>query len=653
MLVQAIVRHRGTGRIRLPGEVYGLDPATARALTQSGLVIPVGDEDAPDWWALPDRELRITRSAPAGRPVVACLSIWNDRAALELTWPTWAPYVDAVVVFDGPYRAVSATAGSTDGLTDWLAQQDGAPPVSVHTEVWADQRAKRSQMLQAAVEAHGDCYLFIVDADEFVANPTALRTLPDLDVGWVTVTNPTIYRRRYGQPRVIRAMPDLTYRGRHHWLYAGDRLLATHQYGGPGVLHRLTGVGLNNSRGLRRSPERKAAKQKSLAVQFVPEAEAVTSEWGAASDRATGAREALHVMQVGAFDAGMVGYRLHTGINTATPHASVLATMHATNPFQAPVQYDLAADLMMCQRLFDEADVVHCHLDYRMLGWLERLGRVKDGKWVVIHHHGTMYRKKPGPAYCNSVDGSYAGLRLVSNLELLQYGDGLHWLPNPMPVAEYRRIRAGVTPHGTGTFRVAHSPSKRELKGTEAFLAACNRLHARGVPVEPVLIERLSHAESLAVKATCDAAFDSFWLGMQCSGLESAAMGLPVIAGDFDQRAGYEAHGLAVPYTVANDEDALVEALERLAMDRAYREAEAARVAAHVTDWHDEARVALRYLDLLDRAFHWRERMRVGTKRIEVAPDPETPKRRRPRTPKRAVPEIIERPEPLTNEAAA
>lgn len=651
MLVHALVRHRGTGRTREPGEVYGLDPQTARVLVRAGFVALVAEGDAPDWWALPGRELRITRAVSAGRPVVACLSIWNNLPALELTWGTWAPFVDAVVVFDGPYQGASEVRGSTDGLGDWLATREG-PPITVTTAVWPDQRAKRSALLQAAAAAHGDCYLFIVDADEFVANPEALRDLPDLDVGWVTVTNPTIYTRRYSQPRVVRAMPDLAYRGRHHWLYAGDQLLATHQYGGPGVLHRLTGVGLTNSRGLRRSAERTAATQRARAVQSIPEGQAVTSPWGAASDQATGAREALRVMQVGTFDAGLVAYRLHTGINTATPHASVLATMHAQNPFGAPVQYDLGADLVMCQRLFDEADVVHCHLDYRMLGWLERLGRVTD-KWVVIHHHGTIYRTKPGPAHCNSVDRSYAGLRLVSNVELLQYGDGLHWLPNPMPVAEYRRVRAGVTPHGTGTFRVSHSPSKRELKGTKAFLAACDRLHARGVPVEPVLIERLPHAESLAIKATCDAAFDSFWLGMQCSGLEAAAMGMPVVAGDVDQRAGYEAHGLAVPYTVANDEDALVEALERLAMDRAYRDAEAARVAAFVTDWHDEARVALRYLDLLDTAFQWRERMRVGSTRIEVAPEPETPKRKRPRTPKRAVPDVIEPPVPLTNEGAA
>jgi hypothetical protein len=127
-----------------------------------------------------------------------------------------------------------------------------------------------------------------------------------------------------------------------------------------------------------------------------------------------------------------------------------------------------------------------------------------------------------------------------------------------------------------------------------------------------VLIEGMTHAQSVATKATCDAVFDSFWLGIQCSGLEGAAMGLPVIAGDAFTAGKYREIVGHVPYTYADDEATLTEALERLAVDAEWRRGEAERVATYCEAWHDEAAVALRYLDLLDLAFNWRQVMAGG-----------------------------------------
>jgi glycosyltransferase involved in cell wall biosynthesis len=255
--------------------------------------------------------------------------------------------------------------------------------------------------------------------------------------------------------------------------------------------------------------------------------------------------------------------------------------------------------------LAKEADVMHVHLDYAAM----RLVADTRHPRTVIHHHGSMYRKNW--ALMNAVDADYAGLRLVSNLELTQYGDGLKFLPNTMPVARYRRLRSQLaTPHDG--FRVAHSPSRRDYKGTEVFLQVCERLRAKGLPVEPVLIENRSHKDSLALKATCDAAFDSFWLGIQCSGLEAAAMGLPVIAGDGFVAGKYCDWLGGVPYTFADNATQLEEALAQLVTDEAFRAREAARVHAYTVHHHDDAAVALRYLDLLDEAFQWRTTLRVA-----------------------------------------
>src|SRR5574340_745955 len=102
--------------------------------------------------------------------------------------------------------------------------------------------------------------------------------------------------------------------------------------------------------------------------------------------------------------------------------------------------------------------------------------------------------------------------------------------------------------------------------------------------------------------ATCDILFDSFWLGIQGSGLEAAAMGLPVVAGDADVAALYKQHVGEVPYTVALDELQLQRQLERLAVDAEYRASEAARAHAYVLAVHDYAAVGARYEAMLAAA---------------------------------------------------
>ncbi|KKW05440.1 MAG: hypothetical protein UY40_C0020G0017 [candidate division CPR1 bacterium GW2011_GWC1_49_13] len=221
---------------------------------------------------------------------------------------------------------------------------------------------------------------------------------------------------------------------------------------------------------------------------------------------------------------------------------------------------------------------------------------------VVIHHHGTLFRKMSD--WFNLADPTLARLRLISNFELRRYGDGLRWLPNPIPVAEYRALRS-LYFQPSPCVRIGHSPSKRELKGTETFLAAVETMRRVGLAVEPVLIENQPHGEALRLKASCDLFFDSFDLGLQCSGLEAGAMGIPVLAGDEYVRAEYEREVGSVPYVFVTPET-LADAMIDLAQHEEERQGAAERLASYVTEYHDEAAVALRYLDLLDEAFRWR-----------------------------------------------
>lgn len=548
-----------------------------------------------EWPAMAGRELGSEQldHTPAGYRVVACLNVWNDRAALEQTLPTWIDHVDHVIAIDGAYGPFESL--SDDGTAEFLKS---FPKVAFWHGTRMSQVEKRSQFFELTGE--GDL-LLVVDADEMLHGPlNALRSESRLDVGWVRVSGP-LYQRPYGQPRVFRWQPNLHYRGRHHWIYTGDRLLATHQYGGIGFEHRLVSLSIENRRGLGHAIDRADAKQQHASRQLAAEAKLIAAPHTAMSDAKLGRRESLRIVMAAMRDDGLAPSRLHTALNRTTPHSSLLFKAEP-GPFGVPEGYS-TKDRALFEKALVDADIVHCHVSF-----LNTTAVTTKRQAVVIHHHGTHFRRHVGQLTAEA--NNRGALVLVSNLELLTYAPDAEFLPNTVPVARYRRlvndIRRWRVNDATDSFRVAHSPSRREKKGTAEFLRACERLKARGYPITPVLIEQQPHSVSLAVKAACDAAFDSFWLGMQCSGIESAAMGLPVIAGDAQvaerhcQRYGY------VPYTFANTEEELEHQLAKLMDDSEYRAAEATRVADHVLEHHDESAVALRYLDLLDQSFGWR-----------------------------------------------
>jgi hypothetical protein len=600
--VKALKAHRHSGVTYGPGAEYTIPRHKLVAYAGRGWVRLV--ESSLSWHDLPGRELRITPTGVHPPPVVACCCIWDHANAFAVALPTWLPGIDALVVADGPYRDTGHRGPSSDHLRDVLAKC----PVPVH-EVpwdkvcWSDQPTKRTALLKEASRLYPNATLVILDADELLSHAQVLREF-GADVGWVQVTSP-LYNRPADQPRLFRAHPELHYDQRHHWLYRGDQFLASHQYGGTGVLHQLVPVHLHNERNMGLSQSRLQAKHRYSASRSLRESGARVSPQTAKSDQSLTGRETLRILQVANYDVGLVIYRLHTAINCTTPHASVFGVQRSMNPFHVPSQYqtDNRDGRVKLQELARDADVVHCHLNYFPIQQL----RLPGGKPIVIHHHGTMFRRSPSTWASRD---RQAALRLVSNLELLQYGTDLHWLPNPMPVAEYRRLRKGYVPGPV--FRLGHSPSRRLRKATDVLIAVVKELQKQGLKIELVLMEGMRHEQVIRTKATCDALFDSFSLGIQCSGLEAAAMEMPVIAGDSHVAKEYRERLGAVPYTYANEANELKDVIERLVTDQDYRQAEAARVSTYCVTFHDEAAVALRYLDLLDNAISWRSGHKMG-----------------------------------------
>lgn len=225
--------------------------------------------------------------------------------------------------------------------------------------------------------------------------------------------------------------------------------------------------------------------------------------------------------------------------------------------------------------LWAAADVVHLHTSYRTERHFLHLGR----KPYVLHHHGTHYRVNYGRL--NREVNRRRAHAVVSTLDLLQYGPDLTWSPaahNLEHLATLRQPR-------TGPLRIGHAPTNREIKSTDAFLRAVEKL-AETEDVEPVVIENATWADCLAIKGTCDIYFDQVQLGYGNNAIEAWAMGIPVVCGAEDstleemtQRFG------SLPFKLA-DEGSIYAALLDLC-DPVIRTDYARRGLAHARQWHD------------------------------------------------------------------
>lgn len=160
------------------------------------------------------------------------------------------------------------------------------------------------------------------------------------------------------------------------------------------------------------------------------------------------------------------------------------------------------------------ANVVHLH------NTLRTASMFTSPKPVVLHHHGTNFRANAEPLAAQLA--AIGGRAVVSTLDLLDYGDELTWIPQSHDLDALEQLRAPQT----GRLRIGHAPTERGIKDTDAFMVACAKLN-----VEPVLIERKSWRECLAIKGTCDILYDQVILGYGNNAVEAWAMGIPVIAG--------------------------------------------------------------------------------------------------------------------------
>ena len=227
-----------------------------------------------------------------------------------------------------------------------------------------------------------------------------------------------------------------------------------------------------------------------------------------------------------------------------------------------------------------------------------------SGKAVVHHHHGHPDFRAHPEKYREKYRRLGRRNLLVSTPDLLRKLPEAKWQPNLVPVDDPAYTPDAVTPaFWEGTFRLSHSPTRRDLKNTDELLTVVNDLSASGVPVELDLIDNAPHAVCLERKRCAHACFDHMQGYYGMSSLEALSLGRAVIAGldDWNLATIRTFVGDApLPWRIARDARELRQRLVELAQDPARRrETGAASRRFMVERWSDTL-CAGRLADFLD-----------------------------------------------------
>ncbi|WP_147819013.1 glycosyltransferase [Salidesulfovibrio onnuriiensis] len=283
----------------------------------------------------------------------------------------------------------------------------------------------------------------------------------------------------------------------------------------------------------------------------------------------------MRVLMLAVNDPAGTGIQFCKAVNRHSPHSCRIATLETryTHGWETDLHLpDLdEAGVEELGDLLRECDILHFHMtcDERQPFGPYVPADFLAGKEVVHHHHGHHdFRSDPDRFRRKYADLGRTNL-LVSTPDLLKLLPEAFWLPNLVPVDE-PLFSPLERDHG-GPLRVAHSPTRKDLKNTDEFLEAVRILESRGAALEVDLIDDVPNTECLARKRACHVLFDHMQGYYGVSSLEGLSQGLAVIAGldDWNRREIEAFTGTDdLPWVVARNRDELVRQLSLLAEDR-------------------------------------------------------------------------------------
>ncbi len=304
----------------------------------------------------------------------------------------------------------------------------------------------------------------------------------------------------------------------------------------------------------------------------------------------------MKIVMIAENDPAGVAINFTKAINEHTQHSCRLITTRTVYNFNFEKDLhipDLRDDgFELISELLKSADIIHFHIladENIKLGPLCVKDFVK-GKAIVHHHHGHPdFRSSPGK-YHSKYKSLGRQKLLVSTPDLLHLLPGAKWQPNLVPVNNplYMPLKG----KSNGSVRIAHSPTRKDLKNTADLINSVNRSKDSGLPVELELIENTEHKECLRRKRNCHLLFDHLQGYFGVSSLEGLSQGLCVIAGldEWNQRNIAEfCRCKNLPWVITNRED-LIATIVELVENRDLRIEKSSKARCFMeTCWNEEA----------------------------------------------------------------
>jgi len=213
----------------------------------------------------------------------------------------------------------------------------------------------------------------------------------------------------------------------------------------------------------------------------------------------------------------------------------------------------------------------------------------RDWKPVLQIYHGTWFRQRPEPVVKRAKRRGY--VTACTTHDLTRWGPV--WLPVAMEdLSDLRKP--------DDEFTVVHAPTKRDVRGTEEIIKACEEA---GVKLD--LIERVSNADCLKRKARghlyIDQAKSGAGLGYGVNVVEAWALGLPVVnysRPEIEERIIESVGGL--PFCPATDD--LVAIITRFRDDEDFRREWTAKGRNVWATFHSPNHAAETFIEACDRA---------------------------------------------------
>jgi glycosyltransferase involved in cell wall biosynthesis len=265
-------------------------------------------------------------------------------------------------------------------------------------------------------------------------------------------------------------------------------------------------------------------------------------------------------------------------------------------PFNLPKQ--LRAFLWAVPRF----DVFHFHAGLTLLPRKLNLPALRAlRKGIVFQSWGSDLRGRPASdvQYLRAAGAVIVGSYLTRRLAPRGTWPGYDVVPPAIVLTEWQ---PAPTEPGD-VLRVAHAPSKRAVKGTDAVLAAIESLRSRGVAIELDLIEGVPNREARLRYAAADVVIDQLrigWYGMLA--IEAMALAKPVVV-HLDEQAATEteeAFGLELPLVRAS-ETTLADVLAGLVEQRDSLPELGRRSREYAERVHAHTKVARHVLEIYER----------------------------------------------------